>query len=250
MADIFLNGLATSAVLGITISIGIIYISPQFLNPTNGTSYSQETKDEISPLDDENERFGKSVLSEDTASSKQTRKLKSILGISHSELLKSLKEEVTVRKSRKLQKVLGMSESDVRNALQRVSEKCENEEQIVRKTRKLQKVLGMDEQDVREATRLSHMGPASNRSNVGRYESKRNATNEPTGPVNWFKVLDGFVIFGLLAVFCYFFNTSTNGDFARVLVGLFPREFEALGLKEYFERLSPGDPRITKQDLA
>ena len=82
-----------------------------------------------------------------------------------------------------------------------------------------------------------------------RHPRKREAANEQLGPVNWFKILDGFVIVILLALFFYFFNSSTNGDFARVLVGLFPREFEALGLKEYFERLSSDDPRITKQDL-
>jgi hypothetical protein len=42
--------------------------------------------------------------------------------------------------------------------------------------------------------------------------------------------MDGFVIFTLFAVFCYFFNFSTNGDFGRIIVGLFPREFEALGI--------------------
>jgi hypothetical protein len=42
--------------------------------------------------------------------------------------------------------------------------------------------------------------------------------------------MDGFVIFILFAVFCYFLNFSTNGDFGRIIVGLFPREFEALGM--------------------
>jgi hypothetical protein len=249
MAEIFLDGLVTSAVIGITLSFGIIYITPRFLNSMNGTTYHKNTTDLIPAPSGKNDRSVQSDSSEDVISSKQTRKLKSILGISHSEILKSLKEEVTVRKSRKIQKVLGMTEFDVRNALQKVSEKCEIEEEIIRKTRKLQKVLGMDEQDVREATRLSILQSMISGPHGSRYESKREAANEQLGPVNWFKILDGFVIVILLALFCYFFNNSTNGDFARVLVGLFPREFEALGLKEYFERLSPDDPRITKQDL-
>jgi hypothetical protein len=246
MADLFLDGLVTSAVIGITLSFGIIYISPRLLNSTNDATYH---KNQIPALSNKNDRFVPADLSEDLISSKQTRKLESILGVSHSEILKSLKEEVTVRKSRKIQKVLGMTEFDVRNAVQRVSEKCKIEEEMIRKTRKLQKVLGMDEHDVREASRLSNIGSAISGPYGSRYESKREAANEQLGPVNWFKILDGFVIVILLGLFCYFFNRSTNGDFARILVGLFPREFEALGLKEYFERLSPDDPRITKQDL-
>lgn len=249
MADIFLDGLITSAVIGISLSFGIIYISPQLVNSINGNSYHHNTEGQNSALPGENDRYVQSDLSDDVISSKQTRKLKSILGLSHSEILKSLKEEVAVRKSRKLQKVLGMTELDVRNALQKFSEKCEIEEEIIRKTRKLQKVLGMDEHDVREATRLLHQGITASGLNGNRHELKREDAKEQLGPVNWFKILDGFVIVILLAAFCYFFNSSTNGDFARVLVGLFPREFEALGLKDYFERLSPDDPRITKQDL-
>jgi hypothetical protein len=250
MADIFLDGLVTSAVIGVTLSFGIIYISPKLLNSVTGTTHDHKSKDQISILSGKNDLLVESDLSDDVTSSKQTRKLKSILGVSHSEILKSLKEEVTVRKSRKLQKVLGMTELDVRNALQKVSEKCEIEEEIIRKTRKLQKVLGMDEHDVREATRQSHKGSAVSGPYGSRYESKREAVDEQLGPINWFKILDGFVIVILLATCCFFFNSSTNGDFARILVGLFPREFEALGLKEYFERFSPDDPRITKQDLS
>ena len=133
------------------------------------------------------------------------------------------------------------------------------EELMIQKTRKLQKVLGMQEYEVREAVRsqpipqslsnndyIQRNARSFNRDRGGRGEG---GDPELDVPVNWFKILDGFVIFILIAVFCYSFNFSTNGDFGRVLVGLFPREFKALGLKEYLERMSPSDPRLTDAAL-
>lgn len=159
---------------------------------------------------------------------------------------KSVVIEAAVGKSRKLQKVLGMSEDDLRRAVaELVSERCPVVQLIIKKTRKLQRVLGMNEGDIREATRESSQLSESSSSSDWQVRRDRNAPADLEEPWNWFKILDGFVIFILLAIFCYFFNVSTNGDFGRVLVGLFPKEFEALGLKEYFERLSPGDPRLS-----
>ena len=114
-----------------------------------------------------------------------------------------------------------------------------------------QKVLGMDEDDIRYAFRnKSGNHPTSDSesyrgSTSTAIRDKNNDRLQPEEPANWFKILDGFVIISLIAVFCYFFNHSTNGDFGRVLAGLFPREFKALGLKEYLEKVSSTDPRFT-----
>jgi hypothetical protein len=48
-------------------------------------------------------------------------------------------------------------------------------------------------------------------------------------------MIDWFIYLTLFCAFCYFFNVSTNGDFGRVVAGIFPREFETLGLKKFLE---------------
>ena len=146
-----------------------------------------------------------------------------------------LLDDIEIQKLRKLQKVLGMLEHEVRSALRKIK----IEDLLIKRTRKLQKVLGMDEQDIRQATTTLPLCRTGNWPVEGN-KSVDNTSPEEEEHVNWFKILDGFIIFVLFATFCYFFNFSTNGDFGRVLVGLFPREFEALGLKERRQVLGEG----------
>jgi hypothetical protein len=239
------SDMITSAVLGVVLSFGILYFSPQIFKPadfTNNSNQSSSLTSTQSSLQPES--------STEEMETKQTKKLGSILGVTNKELTKLLKEEHVVRNSRKLQKVLGMTEIDVRNAIrQDEDQRSAVEEAVVMKTRKLQKVLGMNEHEVREAVRslpyysVPQAIDDDNKRSDNDNDIKEGDFIRENQPVNWIKVLDGFVYLILFAIFCYFFNYSTNGDFGRVMCGLFPREFSALGLKSYLERLSADDPR-------
>lgn len=239
------SGFLSSSILGVILSFGIIYFSPQLIKQLSPTNDSENIELQEDKLENPKEK----------ELSKQEKKLGSLLGVSHNVLSKTLKEEFVVRKSKKLQKVLGITESDVREYVRNDDSEFENsvaEEFMIKKTRKLQKVLGMDEHDVREALRnlpekpITSIDDSTSNSSPGSYSFKRDTNFSYEERVNWFKLLDGFILLILFAVFCFFFNHSTNGDFGRVIVGLFPREFEALGLKEILERMSPNDPRMAE----
>lgn len=217
MASFFPTDLFISATVGIMLSTIIVIFSPRLMASWNfnfATVTDTEESDAVGHKCDK---------------------------ICHETVKQSLPDDIEIQKSRKLQKVLGMLEHEVISALQNLR----SEDLLIKRTRKLQRVLGMDEQDIRQATKSlplcgsGHSPKEDNRSveSVSPEEEKQH--------INWFKVLDGFIIFVLFAMFCYFFNFSTNGDFGRVIVGLFPREFEVLGLKERLERISPTDLRYT-----
>ena len=221
MTEKNLYGLLTSTAIGLALACFIVFFS----NLGSRNDNTKNTTSESTGMNDISPETPKPTCVPEGSNSK------------------SVVIEAAVGKSRKLQKVLGMSEADLRRAVgELISERCPVVELIIKKTRKLQRVLGMNEGDIREATRKSQLSESSYSSDW-QLRRDRNTSSDLEEPWNWFKILDGFVIFILLAIFCYFFNLSTNGDFGRILVGLFPKEFEALGLKEYFERLSPGDPR-------
>lgn len=250
MTTVYAESLISSAVLGVALCFGILYFASAVSKKATVTGSTGNSTPSL------HQKSAQMNVSSQGTASVGSKKLSGIFGISNEELAKTLKEEFTVRKSKKVQKVLGMSEHDVREAVRGFEwEKCAVEAYIIQKTRKLQKVLGMDQNDIRDAVRnrpealsSSHNESTSN-NNYTSYRDRTKEQYEIDEPVNWFKILDGFVIIILLAICCYFFNHSTNGDFGRILVGLFPKEFKALGLKEYFEKLSPNDPRSADTGL-
>jgi len=102
-----------------------------------------------------------------------------------------------------------------------------NDEDLIKKTQFLQKKFGISEDDIKKAIKQT-----------------RNELNNKTNSINidesisiW-KMIDWIIYIILIFGFCYFFNVSTKGDFGRVLAGMFPREFETLGLKKYLEKVN------------
>lgn len=227
MAGLFPADMVLSAAVGIILSVLIVIFSPRFMKATN--SNLADVNYETSSRHPE-DRIAE-IPHGDTGNADN---------FSDSTVQEPLLEDIEIEKSRKLQKVLGMVEHEVRSALR----KLKTEDLLIKRTRKLQRVLGMEEQDIRQATKRLSRGGSSHGAKESN-ESIRNAGLQEDQPVNWFRVLDGFIVFVLFATFCYFFNFSTNGDFGRVIVAFFPREFEALGLKVRLERFSPTDPRYT-----
>ena len=227
MAGVFPPDLSISATVGMLLSTVIVIFSPRFLTAWNSFYPAEgDSEQAVSNIEDK-------VMVDDSGTANADN-------FSKTAVQEPLLDDIEIQKSRKLQKVLGMVEHEVRSALR----KLKTEDLLIKRTRKLQRVLGMDEQDIRHATKTLPIHGSDLSPKVENISVKKVRAEEEQN-VNWFKVLDGFIIFVLLAMFCYFFNFSTNGDFGRVIVGLFPREFEALGLKERLERLSPTDTRYT-----
>ena len=227
MAGLFPADMVISATTGIILSVVIVIFSPRLMKATKSNLADVNYETSLSNPEDRIAEIPRG----DTGNANN---------FSVSTVQEPLLEDIEIQKSKKLQKVLGMVEHEVRSALR----KLKTEDLLIKRTRKLQRVLGMEEQDIRQATKILSPCGSSHGSKES-IESVKNTDLQDDQPVNWFKVLDGLIIFVLFAMFCYFFNFSTNGDFGRVIVALFPREFEALGLKERLERLSPTDPRHT-----
>jgi len=83
---------------------------------------------------------------------------------------------------------------------------------------KLQNLLGISEAQVKSAL--------------------KNSNKSSPDTINPVKIIEWIIFLSLLFGAFYFSNIATNGDLGRVLAGLFPREFKALGLKDYLEKYS------------
>eukprot|EP01041_Mallomonas_annulata_P014719 gene14719-31291_t len=108
---------------------------------------------------------------------------------------------------------------DLSESIQRISE-----EDLLKKTASLQKFLGLSEDDIRHAVRKTNK-----ELDTGIIEQDN---------VSWSKIFDWILFIVALCIIGYFANKQTNGDIGRVLAGLFPREFETLGIKKQMEEVS------------
>ena len=100
----------------------------------------------------------------------------------------------------------------------------DNEEKLIKKTAFLQKKFGIGEDDIKRAIKDTR-------------KDLLNKNHNLEDSLSIWKMVDWFIYLALICGFCYFFNVSTNGDFGRVIAGLFPREFETLGLKTVLEQV-------------
>ena len=100
----------------------------------------------------------------------------------------------------------------------------DNEEKLIKKTAFLQKKFGIGEDDIKRAIKDTR-------------KDLLNKNHNLEDSLSIWKMVDWFIYLALFCGFCYFFNVSTNGDFGRVVAGLFPREIETLGLKKVLEQV-------------
>jgi hypothetical protein len=100
----------------------------------------------------------------------------------------------------------------------------DNEEKLIKKTAFLQKKFGIGEDDIKRAIKDTR-------------KDLLNKNHNLEDSLSIWKMVDWFIYLALFCGFCYFFNVSTNGDFGRVIAGLFPREIETLGLKKVLEQV-------------
>jgi len=54
--------------------------------------------------------------------------------------------------------------------------------------------------------------------------------------VNWFQIVDKIVLMLLIVFVLYAVNTLSHGEFGRIMLGMFPVEFESLKLTKYMEK--------------
>jgi nitrate reductase NapE component len=100
-------------------------------------------------------------------------------------------------------------------------------EKFIERTKPLQRMLGVPEDQIRASLDLSQQQADAH----GGYAAAARADES----MSIFKMLDWLIFLILIFVAFHFLNVTSHGDFGRVLCGIFPREFEWLGLKTYLE---------------
>ena len=103
-----------------------------------------------------------------------------------------------------------------------------NEEQILKKTEKMRKIFGASDEDTREAIRKAQ-------DQQRRGLSAAEVEMEEPFVKNAVWVLEKLMLVACIMGGIWSLNIMTQGDVGRMIVGIFPREMELLGLKEYFQ---------------
>ena len=107
-----------------------------------------------------------------------------------------------------------------------------SEDDVVKRTESLQKFLGLSEEDVRQSVRKTKAEHAKSHRSEER-------VMDIDGSISWTKILD-WIVYSLFLIFVFAaINNYSRGNLLKVLWGIFPQEFETLGLTkrmaEYFK---------------
>jgi len=241
--DSFSSQLIISSLLGLVLAIVIVMGSDRIF-VSNGTQHSsQATTEEVTTknltFDDDQTNKKEQQLLE-----KRVNKLQKILGRTQEEVERKLLPDVMRTRSKsKAKKVLGVNDTELAIAKKQGETIRQQLSYATKHAKQLTKVLGIDEREVLDAIRNdSPSSSSSSTTNSGAFWQRggRNTTSNATmlnEPTNWVKVLDTAIFLVMIAVFCYFVQLSSKGNFGRMLAGIFPREFQTLGLKQYMERV-------------
>ena len=170
---------------------------------------------------------------------RRVRKIQKILGRTQEEVKNKLGLDSRAQRTRskdKANKLLGVSDNELEVAKEQNEQLRRQQAYVAKKGKKLTKVLGIDETEIIHAMQTANpmVGMTGVMNQSGTSTGRDVLLDEP---VNWYKMVDAIVLFVLVGVLIYFLQLSTHGNFGRVLCGLFPREFETLGLKERLERI-------------
>ena len=102
-----------------------------------------------------------------------------------------------------------------------------NEEQILKKTEKMRKMFGATDEETREAIRK-----AKDQQRRGLSAAEVEMEEPFIKNVVW--MLEKTMLVACIVGGIWSLNIMTGGDVGRMLLGIFPRELEMLGLREYF----------------
>ena len=232
--DSFSSQLIISSLLGLVLAIVIVLGSDRIF-VSNGTQHSSQNTDEVTTknvtFDDDQTNKKEQQLLE-----KRVNKLQKVLGRSQEEVERKLLPQVMRTRSKsKAKKLLGVDDTELALAKKQSETTRQQISYVTKYAKQLTKVLGIDESEVLDAVRTANQTSSSSSQSKAFWQ--RDGTTMMDQPTNWVKILDTCIFLVMIAVFCYFVQLSTQGNFGRVLAGIFPREFETLGLKQYMERI-------------
>ncbi len=103
-----------------------------------------------------------------------------------------------------------------------------NEAVFIKKSKKLQELFGVSEAQVHQAIQETN----ENISN----KSIKNGNELNDYEFNWFGLLDTIVFVGFICCAFFAINSFSHGEFGRILLGMFPKEFESLKMTQYLEQ--------------
>ena len=227
--------------MGLVLTVVIVMVSDRvFVSGRTKTTKEEVTTTKhsngVTFVDDENNKQEQHLLE------KRVDKLQKILGRTQEEVeLKLLPHLMRTRSKSKAKKLLGVNDSELAQAKKQNETTRQQLSYVTKHAKQLTKVLGIDESEVFDAVR--NASPSSttttSSSNPTAFWQRDGTTSSALldEPTNWVKILDTCIFLVMVAVFFYFVQLSTQGNFGRVLAGIFPREFETLGLKQYMERI-------------
>ena len=237
--DSFSSQFLISSVLGLVLAVVIVLVSDRVFvshgmkhpNQTATDETAKKNSHGVTFVDDENNQHEKQLLE------KRVNKLQKILGRTQEEVERKLLPDVMRTRSKsKAKKVLGVNDTELAMAKQQSETTRQQLSYVTKHAKQLTKVLGIDESEVLDAVRNAKQS-SSTTTPTPFWQRGGSTTTTFDEPTNWVKILDTCIFLIMIAVFCYFVQLSTQGNFGRVLAGIFPREFETLGLKTYMERI-------------
>ena len=239
--DTFSSQFTISVLVGLVLGVVIVLVSDRVFGLRGTQQPNQTTKDEITTT---NKQHSHGVTFEDADIHKQEQhllekrvnKLQKVLGRSQEEVERKLLPQVMRTRSKsKAKKLLGVDDTELALAKKQSETTRQQISYVTKYAKQLTKVLGIDESEVLDAVRTANQTSSSSSQSKAFWQ--RDGTTMMDQPTNWVKILDTCIFLVMIAVFCYFVQLSTQGNFGRVLAGIFPREFETLGLKQYMERI-------------
>ena len=222
--------LLVSLGFGIVLSLFLIVGSARYFNKSSYKPSKQLRDVSFSPTEDDHTQ---------EKLEKRVRKIQKILGRTKEEVQSKLGLDSLAQRTRsknKAKRLLGLSDSELAAAKEQNEVLRQRQAYVAKKGKKLTKVLGIDEKEIIHAIQMANpvvgttgvMNPSVTAAERGMLLDE---------PVNWHKIVDAVILFVLVGVLVYCLQLSSQGNFGRVLCGLFPREFETLGLKGYLERI-------------
>jgi hypothetical protein len=119
------------------------------------------------------------------------------------------------------------NESKISDSIEVINNKVPliNEPIFKEKSKRIQEMFGLSEEQIHNALQETNNSLKIEKINA-----------QPEDEVSWFSILDSAIFVSLICFSLYFINVVSHGDFGRMLLALFPKEFESLKMTEYIRK--------------
>ncbi len=123
-------------------------------------------------------------------------------------------------------------ESKITNSHENIEDKFPliNESISTEKLKSVQKMFGLSEEQFHSAIQDTNDSL-----------KMENSVQRPEDEITWFSILDSVIFVALICFSLYFINVVSHGDFGRMLLALFPKEFDSLKMTEYIRKYHSHD---------